>query len=51
MFGVILAAVVAAGTYRSADLGQTPFSMEPIPEYVFPERELKVTDYGVVADG
>ena len=44
-------ASAAFGEYREADVGKTPFPMEPIPEYVFPEREFRVSDYGAVADG
>ena len=52
VMGLLTAAASAAfPAYRQADLGKTPFPMEPIPEYVFPEREFRVSDYGAVADG
>ena len=43
-------ALLAAGV-RAADLGPTPFPMEPIPECAFPARTFSVTDFGAVADG
>ena len=48
---LFLAAGTVAGSFTSADLGKTPFPMERVPEYVFPARDFKVSDYGAVADG
>ena len=48
---LVLAAAVAVGSYRTAELGKTPFAMETVPEYVFPARTFSVIDCGAVADG
>ena len=48
---LVLAATAVAGSHRMADVGKTPFDMKPIPEFVFPDRTFRVTDYGAVADG
>lgn len=48
---LVLAATAVAGSYKMADVGKTPFDMKPIPEFVFPDRTFRVTDYGAVADG
>ena len=48
---LLVAATAVAGTYRTADLGKTPFAMDPVPEFVFPARDFSVTDYGAKADG
>ena len=48
---LLVAATAVAGTYRTADLGKTPFAMEPVPEFVFPARDFSVADYGAKADG
>lgn len=48
---VLLAVVSATGLFRHSDLGNTPFPMDPIPEYVFPERSFNVCDYGAKPDG
>jgi len=50
-FPVLLAAVAAAGGYRYAEISDAPFKMAPVPEYVFPARDFKVTAYGARADG
>ena len=47
----LLLAAALGGSYRYADLGKTPFPMDPIPEYVFPERTFNIADYGAKPDG
>ncbi len=48
---LILATVVAEGAYRRADISEAPFKMDPVPEFVFPERSFRITDYGAAAGG
>ena len=47
----ILAAFVAEGACRHVDISDAPFKMDPVPEFVFPERSFRITDYGAAADG
>ena len=47
----LLAAGVVEGAYRHVDVSEAPFGMEPIPEFVFPDRSFSVVDYGASADG
>ncbi len=47
----LLAALVAEGAYRHADVSEAPFKMDPVPEFVFPERSFRITDYGAAAGG
>ncbi len=37
-------------TYKMHEV-EAPFPMEPIKEYVFPERDFIITDYGAISDG
>ena len=36
----LLAALVAEGAYRHVDVSEAPFKMDPVPEFVFPERRI-----------
>ena len=47
----LLAALVAEGAYRHVDVSEAPFKMDPVPEFVFPERSFRITDYGATAGG
>lgn len=51
MLATTCLALLSATLFRSADLGPTPFPMEPVPEFVFPARIFDVSRYGAVADG
>ena len=47
VMGLLTAAASAASpAYRQVDVGETPFGMKPIPEFVFPDRNFAITDYG-----
>ena len=46
---VFAAATAAMGEYRTVDPGETPFKMEKVPEFIFPDRDFRITDYGARA--
>ena len=49
---VLSAAIAAAqGTYRETVIEDAPFRMDPIREYVFPDREFPITKYGAKEGG
>ena len=49
--GMTLATLAATAAYRTADIGDVPFDMRPIPEFVFPARDFRITDHGAAPDG
>ena len=48
--GLFLAFAVASveAAYRTVSPGDVPFRMDPVPEFVFPERDFRITDFGAV---
>ena len=47
----MLFAAISFAEYRSAGLGELPFAMRPVPEFVFPQSDFCVTDYGAASNG
>ncbi len=47
---VVLSWVSPSSTYKMVEVS-APFPMEPIKEYVFPERDFSIADYGAVEGG
>lgn len=41
-----LSVASASADYRFVDPGNVPFEMDKIPEFIFPDRDFKITDYG-----
>ena len=44
-----MAVTTAMGEYRMIEPGMVPFEMETVPEFIFPNRDFKITDYGAKA--
>ena len=46
-----LTSMLAFGQYRETVITDTPFPMNPIKEYIFPDKEFLITKYGAKSDG
>ena len=47
----LFTAGMAQQQYKTVDVGETPFAMEAIREYVYPDRDFSIRKYGAKADG
>ena len=50
-FVFVFVFVPASAQYRETIITDAPFPMQPIKEYIFPEREFPITKYGAKSDG
>ena len=50
-FGLLsVATVTAGGNYKTVKV-KAPFPMQPIKVFIYPDRDLKITDFGAVPGG